>query len=273
VELLWGKQIKMEAMWEPELSGVFSKSDEGVTFFFHGSGSILALPSDRREASMIHTFPPNEEYKLPGKWIVVNDESSSFLFPSGNCAIEMNSCTVLDQIPEHVYLAYKKQLRPLYYYEEADFVYNEYTISHKGFCGYICKKNGIQQWYFRGQAYLYTEIYFWENRIIFGTSGNGGYLYILDLNTGKPVAAVKTGGTENFILRDNRCFVLSNEKTAQLLCLDLADGSVISKCNLPGKATSNSRLALIDEVFHAITFYYRKPYDPLDHAIWSAVKN
>ena len=164
---------------------------------------------------------------------------------------------------------FKVLQKPEKYYEEASFTFGEYCISRKGSFGYRCTLDRKILWDFQGQGYLYTDICVLKNRAFFGTAGQGGYFYILDLQTGEPLAKIKTGGTASIVTAGNCCYVLSSGKTARLMCVSLADGSILGETVLPGKSNAYSRLDLVDGKIHAITFLYKNRF--LQQAVWNCI--
>lgn len=256
MQVLWQKQVEIYDLWEPDCFGVFHKEENGITFFFKNRSSLLALSEENTKPQMLHTCCNGEKLPLPHDWAIVEVLDASVLLVAKDQGFELKNRQFSDQIPSQIQLAYLQRVRPEKYYEEAPQHLGEYTIFHKGNCGYICKKNDTELWQFLGKAYLYTDMMYWEDRVFFGTGGRSGYFYVLDIRNGSPLVSIKTGGTRCFIHADNLCYILKNEKTAHLCCIDLLNGQTVSQCDLPGLATINSRITMIDNRIHTITFDY-----------------
>lgn len=270
MHVVWSKAIRTSNPWEPEYFGIFCKQENDITFFFKDKANLLAISSKNRDARTIYSCPAGERLSLPREWAVAEDSGIFFLLISKDKGIDLENNVFSNQIPVQAQLTYSKLVHQEKYYVEAPYCFGEYTVAHKGNCGYICMKKGAKIWEFVGKAYLYTDIVRWNNRLIFGTAGNSGYFYVLDIENGKPQVCIKTGGTRNFVLIGNLCYVLSNSKNAQLLCIDLSVCRITTQCDLPGIATSNSRLTIEDNHIHAITFEFTK--SQLKGAIWSCLE-
>lgn len=270
MRVVWSKPIKTTNPWEPDFCGIFFKQVNNITFFFKDRTNLLAISESDQNAMTVYSCVNTDTLTLPRKWMVVEDAEASLILFGNNKGFDIQRKKYIHQIPASVQISYSNQVKPEKYYEEASFYFGEYVVSHKGNCGYVCKKSGRVIWEFSGKAYLYTEIVRWQNRLFFGTAGNSGYFYVLDIESGRPLVQIETGGTRSFVHIGNLCYVLANLKSAQLLCIDLTNGTIISQCNLLGKATSNSKLEIIDEYIHTITFEYL--HSRLNGAVWSCIE-
>lgn len=267
--LVWTKPIKTDRPWEPDFYGTFWQRNGKVLFYFKDKDRLCCLSQDANAEQSINFSSADTLLTLPRKWIVLEECNTAYLVFDTARAVDLNTNLLVNSLPNSVRSAYDLHVKPEKYFEEVEFVFDTYSISRKGNCGYVCRNNGVIAWEFRGRAYLYTDIVRWNNRILFGTAGNSGYFYVLDISSGKPLASIKTGGTRNFEIINNHCYILANEKNARLLRIDLSSGDIAQQCDLPGVATVNSKLLVIDNQLHAITFNYRK--DRLQNAIWNCV--
>ena len=115
-----------------------------------------------------------------------------------------------------------------------DFVFGEYTISHHGEWGYACKKNGQLLWKKSLKGYLYTEITLNKGNIVFGTAGQGGHFYSLNIDTGETVFDFNTRGTSLFFdINNNYYFCSTDKKNTQILRIDY-DGNVLETIDVEG---------------------------------------
>ena len=115
-----------------------------------------------------------------------------------------------------------------------DFVFGEYTISHYGEWGYTCKKNDQLLWKKSLKGYLYTDIVLNQNNIVFGTSGQGGHFYALNLDTGEIVFDFNTKGTSEFFDINNSYYFCSvNNKNTQILRIDY-NGNILENIEVEG---------------------------------------
>lgn len=270
MNVVWNMVVNLPDLWLPECFGLFCKKENQVSFFFKHRNELMAVLEEKPDPHVVHFFERNEKFPLPHTWAVVEEEKSRFLMFSEDVGFDLlinqYTCHVSDEIRKN----YNQKIRPANYYVEAPHPLGEFTVMHKGNCGYICKKEEEVLWQFTGRAYLYTDMMRWRDRLFFGTGGNGGYFYILDIHSGVPLASIKTGGTRCVVQVDNLCYVLANEKNAQLLCVDLSDGRVVMRCDLPGIARLESRIALIEGCIHVITFDVSR--STVKGFIWTCLK-
>ena len=118
-----------------------------------------------------------------------------------------------------------------YFYEESDFSFPPYTISHKGSFGYVCTRGGETVWSFRTQGYLYTDMRLYGDTVVFGTAGAGGHFVGLRLSDGSAVFDLNTKGTDRYLTVKDRFYTYGGGKNG-LLSVGL-DGTVES-FSLPG---------------------------------------
>ena len=270
MKILWNKQFRREYLWEPNCGGQFIKQENHVAFIFKDDDSLLAFPEKDTLPRLLYTKTSNEILPLPIEWTVVETPDDIFLMVSEDQGLNLKNNIFFHDVPEHIRMEFKKHFRPLAYYVTDPQSLGEYTILHKDNWGYICMKEDEKLWEFNGRAYLYTDMMRWKDRLFFGTAGQGGYFYVLDLNTGVPLASIKTGGTRRIVQVDNLCYILRREKRTQLVCVDLSDGRIVSQCDLPGKSSVDSAIAMIDNRIHAITFNYSRSI-PVGF-IWSCIE-
>lgn len=270
MQILWNKRIIPSNPWEPECEGSFFKVRDKVHFCFKDASAVAVLAEDMFIPQRI--YPESEEgtIPLPGRWILLEDADTKLLFLRENLVLNLYDMNFTSTPEQAALEQYRAACRPEKYYVEASFIHGEYCIAHKGQWGYECVKNGDSIWEFKGQGYLYTDICCWNNRVYFCTAGRGGYFYILDMETGDAVFSIKTGGTASMIRKGPDCYILSNEKNAVLLCVDLRNGHIKESLHLPGKANVYSKLVEIDGNIHATTFEYKR--SEMQSAVWTCIK-
>lgn len=137
------------------------------------------------------------------------------------------------------------------FYEESDFSFPPYTISHKGSFGYVCTRGGEAVWSFRTQGYLYTDMKLYGDTVVFGTAGAGGHFVALRLTDGTPVFDINTGGTDRYVAVGDRFYTYAGGKKG-LLSVGL-DGSVES-LPLPGHTVSSCPLWTDGETLLCMSF-------------------
>lgn len=272
MRLLQSKYIPSSDPWEPNFCGKFVSIKKVPCFLYKDRQTVcmLLLTSDMPTVLSLETG--KNLLPLPSKWVVLEHDGQPFLMPTPNYAIDLQQEKQLLSVPGFLQADYLVHAKPEMYFETHSFVFGEYCISHKGSCGYICRKADKDIWTFAGKAYLYTDIGRWKNRIFFGTAGFGGYFYILDIDTGAPVVSIKTGGTASIVQNNNLCFIASNGKkcnSSNLLCVDMNEGKIIQELDLYGSVNEDSKLQMIDQQLHMVTFEYRGKR--LQNAIWNVV--
>ena len=239
MRLIESVTIQHENPWEPELDGLFLDRNGGVKFCFMEGWSVVAQSEDGSK-EVWYTAPEGERLELPYHWTGAAKGVSPMLrtwWPSDT---------------------------EIYYFED-------YTISHTSQWSYICKKAKETVWKFKGYAWRYTTIERFGDNIYFGTAGQGGYFYLLNLHTGEALLKLKTGGTVNiYARRENRLYLLQQEKKAYLVCIDLNDGTILERLELPGKAHQDSAIRRIGDTIHCVTFTYKG--GSVKEALWNRVE-
>lgn len=264
-----GINITGSNLWEPALLGRFLLSGGDVKFYYKNDGKLCYF-SDREDDPCGPFFLcDSRDVPLPGHWVTVKKENNTWLLFNESLALDANSNRLVCPVPDSVldeYLALKKPEKHLV---DSSFCFDDYCISHKGQTGFLCQKDGKTVWTFQARAYLYTEIMRYKDHLYFGTAGNGGYFYLIELSTGVPLAQIKTGGTTCIEVLGNKCYILQRDQITNLICVDMDTGEITDSVPLPGKASADSRLQIIDGKVHAITFVYKNR--SLHHAVWNII--
>lgn len=265
----WETPISYGGMWEPELDGVFIPQEQGVVFYFKKRDRICCCQDSRQERAAIHTAALVPNLPLPDKWSLVNFCGDDCLVLDMQRMLSLSSNCLLE-LPRnlHEQVAYRNEKM----YESESFELGEFTVSQQGNCGYVCHKSGAEVWKFTGKGYLYTDIFRWNDRIFWGTAGRSGYFYVVAAQSGTPVVTMKTGGTRCFIQKGNVVYLLRNSEDnthAELCCIELSSGKLGEAVSLRGKASVHSKIQLLGEVLHTVTFVSSK--GSLSEAVWSCV--
>lgn len=226
--------------WEPDLDGLFLERDGTVKFCFKEKQSVVVQSLDGKMETW-YTAPEGEMLELPYRWT-----------------------GVAKGVPPMERLGFASDAEVFYFGDK--------TISHTSQWSIVCRRGAETLWSFKGYAWRYTNIEQYGDNVYFGTAGQGGYFYILNLNTGEPLLKLKTGGTVNmYARRENKLYLLQQEKKAYLVCIDLNDGTILERLELPGKAQQHSAVKLIDNTVHCVTFTYQKT-GPVKEALWNRVE-
>jgi hypothetical protein len=241
MDMKWIESIVIghENPWEPELDGLFVRRNGPVMFCYKENESVVAQSLDG-EREIWYTAPERERLELPYHWTGAAKGVAPML------------------------RTWQPSDAEIYYFED-------YTIAHTSQWSYVCKKAGEEVWKFQGYAWRYTTMEQYGDNIYFGTAGQGGYFYLLNLHTGAPLLKLKTGGTVYiYARRENRLYLLQQDKKAYLVCIDLNDGTILERLELPGKANQHSAIRLIGDIVHCVTFTYRG--GPVKEALWNRVE-
>lgn len=242
MKLIDSVKIPSERALAWDFDGLFLKRDGTVKFCFWDRNSVVAVTAEgEREV----WYTPEEGEMLPGpsRW----DNACPGYPPM------LNSRGTVDNTTE------------VYYFDDL-------AISHKSEWSYVCKRGEEPVWTFKGYAWRYTNIERYGDNIYFGTAGQGGYFYLLELRTGKPLLKLKTGGSVNiYARRDNLLYLLQQEKKAYLLCIDLNDGTILERLELPGTVNDACAVMLLGDTVHAVTLFYKNNRS-FSHACWNRVE-
>lgn len=253
---------------EANMFGIFTKQQSKIVFFFRKDRSLHYFDEALHSWEKYPVDIKGCTIPLPYDWYW--SESHSCLLFSDFEGINIANKCFLSPLPTSLRSEYINNTRSAKHLVEDDFQFEDYCISHKGMMGYSCTRNGRHLWDFRGRAYLFTEIERYKNVVYFGTGGAGGYFYALNLDTGMPIVALKTGGTSCIERIGHLCYFLQCDKETSLVCVNLLSGDIEDRIQLSGTAMIYSRLKLIDDKLHAITFQYQKKQ--LQAAFWHTVQ-
>ena len=241
MKLMESVRIQHEDTWHAYLEGLFLERDGTVKFCYMERDRVVAQCLDGTH-EVWYTPQEGEELPLPADWANACPGYPPMLNSRGQ----------------------KDNTDEIYYFDD-------YTISHKSDWSYVCKRGGEEVWSFKGYAWRYTTIERYGDNIYFGTAGQGGYFYLLNLHTGGPLLKLKTGGTIYHTRRENKLYLLQQEKRAYLVCIDLNDGAVLERLELPGKATEGCVIRRIGSTVHAVTLFYTKEGFH-SHGCWNRIE-
>lgn len=273
MNFLKSRYIPSSNPWEPNFSGVFWNNGASNCFVYKDIGGISILPYYDQVPSIIGIELEDACLPLPHYWLFAEICNRPYLMVEKNIVVDLLKEEKISCLSETIQSRFAQYVRHEVYYETYDFILGEYCVLHKGQCGYRCTKDGKTIWDFNGKAYLYTDIYRRNNNIFFGTAGYGGYFYVLNIENGKPLACIKTGGTAYIAQRDHLCFITSKahkKNASKLLCVDLNDGKIVEELELYGGVTKDSKLQLIGPQLHVVTFEYQN--ERCVRAIWNVIE-
>lgn len=225
-----------------DFDGLFLQRDDTVKFCYREENSVVVL-SREGEREIWYTEPAGELLPAPSGWI--------------------NACPGYPPLLDRR-LGIDKTTEIYYFGDD--------TVAHSDAWDYVCKRGGEEVWSFQSHAWRDTDIEKYGNNIYFGTAGQGGYFYLLNLHTGEPLLELKTGGTAHiYARRDNLLYLIRQEKEAQLVCVDLNDGRILDCLTLPGVVNEGCAIKLIGDTVHAVTLFYEHGLN-FSHACWHQIE-
>lgn len=261
--LEWSREIPPTGMSPASYEGFFWQYKGQACLFYDVSGHLAMLTRNVEQPRLFCPLPPSRRaYIMPGAvslpmdWRLLEQHEPSLLVLSTTSAFDLSAMKPVSPIPDEAAQEYRLLLRSP---DQKDVLLDDpdYRIIRKGQWGYACESAGKVIWEFRGQGWLYTDFVRIRDRVCFGTAGQGGYFYMLELATGKALARIKTGGTMAFILRDGYAYFTSNGSQASLLCMNLQTGEVVQRIALPGQ-TGERSLQLVGDQLHTVTSRYTR---------------
>lgn len=240
--------------WEPYAHGVFwDQPDETIFLYWDALRSVNAFSPLVAESKKLCFIPREYKVTLPREWRVIND----YLFLSEYTGIDLRRMQFYTSHTDEQCRAYRCAQLPEKHLEEGVYHFGEYTIRHKGEWGYICNVADQPVWEFSGRGYLYTKISRHQDSLFFSTAGHGGYFYLLDIHTGKPILNINTGGTAAIVEKSGLCYFLGKKPQPQLYCVDLDKGCIRETLSLPGSPERHSVLHIWKDKLYATTFEYK----------------
>ena len=144
MNVLWNKPVEMKDLWMPDCFGLFVKQEEQVTFFFKNRRELLSISEEDDKPRLLHSFCGNIKFRLPHKWAVVDAPNAAYLLVSDDCGFSLKNNEFSYDIPDEIRLEHSQHVRPEKYLVEDPQQLGEFTILHKGNCGYICKKETLK---------------------------------------------------------------------------------------------------------------------------------
>ena len=259
-------KYKVKNLWEPNFRGIFSFYQEVVHFHFLCNDSVYALNCSD---GIIHKMDTGSAPKieLPLWWICSLFCGKPFLMCSKDVCVDLTNKELVDTIPTclekeflHQYRNY--QLFPEKKIDIQPYEFGDYAIFSKGPWSYLCKRNGKDIWSFKGRASLATDIYCWNDSLYWGTSGAGGYFYIVDLKSGEPKLSLQTGGTISFCQNGDLCYIGRRQRNKScVVCISLSNASIIDEFALEGLFTDNSKMYMKDNKLYVVTFSQKNQHD------------
>ncbi|WP_253685670.1 MULTISPECIES: hypothetical protein [unclassified Treponema] len=147
--------------------------------------------------------------------------------------------------------------------EPIDKIYNDSKTYHFGeyeiymFSKSIMACRNIKSkeivWKLKLGSYLYTEVKEEKSILYFGTAGNGGKFFAVNMHDGSLLYSYKTGGTENFIQYKN--YILLADIKNKPILLNKKNGMEFKKIDFGNfQITAYQQMIVIEDTLYAIAF-------------------
>ena len=244
------KMIPAAGFWAPEFEGFFFSTDCEPAYYFDML-RFCRLDWSSEKPVVLHV---SDKIELPSRWQLVTQHDGNFLVIGPGQAYDLQKKCMVPSAREDVFAAAAAQRPREKHFEDDDFLFGDYCISHKGSWGYVCHRSGQKVWEFQGKAYLYTEMNLLDDVLYFSTAGQGGYFYALRLSDGTQLLQVKTGDTAQIAQHGNCIYFLARDKRkTQLMRADLVNLTLEVVAELPGIPTTRSPVQVVDGELHCAT--------------------
>lgn len=127
------------------------------------------------------------------------------------------------------------------------YMFSQYTMA--------CRNGKSKEiiWKLKLGSYLYTEVKEEKGILYFGTAGNGGKFFAVNMNDGSLLYNYKTGGTENFI--QYKDYILLADIKNKPILLNKKDGTEFKKIDFGNfQITAYQQMVIIDDTLYTIAF-------------------
>ena len=125
-------------------------------------------------------------------------------------------------------LVAKKEIKTDYYFQNTHLTYN-----HRSTIECFDKNTNMLMWKIKIKGYLYTDIVFKEDCLIFGTAGNGGALYCVALESGTVLMEYSNGDASQFAWKENS--IISRDTKGNLVQIDPYSHQILNELKLKNK--------------------------------------
>ena len=225
----------MNVLWEIDLAPIDSEWDLYGKFFSHAASNYflykrnnnleLLCFSDEGIVLRQNTFS-NCAPDIPAFWQVSNADNHVIVC-GNNLAFYIDTLTLSTNPPVTILEGYRANPHHL---TDDSFCFGDRIISHRGAFGYRCTKVGSRNkiWDITLNGYLYRDVVFFAktNSVLFCTAGHRGSVYSVDIESGRMLFEVKTGGTKDIVIVEEALYCYRLGKAGRLLEVNLNTGVV-----------------------------------------------
>lgn len=122
----------------------------------------------------------------------------------------------------------------------------------KNFTELICinEDSGEEVFVDRTYPWLYTDLFFKNDKIVFGTSGNGGFINCVQDNSGSEEWQIPLGYGCMYFGNYENSIIFSDIPNSKILQIDIDKGNVIQTYNLQGAAVG--RVIVFGHAFYTV---------------------
>lgn len=241
---------------EPILSfdGILIRNNKLISFYFFADNKMVQLSfNECGQISDNIEYVSNKILSIPNLWMYANYKNHNFILLGNKMAFDIVNKEIIYDIDDELNSIYDVGKGNEYHFENDDFAFHDYVISHKGSSGFVCHYHDKFAWKISCQGYLYTEMKRYSDLIVFGTAGRGGHFYGVNLKTGNIVIDINTGGTSKFLFCDNYIYLYLCGKKGRLVKVN-ESGEIADEILLPGQVYHECPLALINDKIYTLSF-------------------
>ena len=242
------------ALWEPEWEGLFFSI--GPQLFFAARERRELLLFTLENAALQSRQISISGLDLPSDWMLSEDKSH--LLCGENAALHLHSLAPCS-CPDKQYLKEYQQRKRSWglHLVNDSFLFDDYTVSHEGQCGFVCTRGGETLWKLRCQGYLYADMQMAGDCVLILTAGAGGHFYAVRLTTGEVLCDINTGGTKQFVLDVDCVYLLSRKGGNRARVVSTKDWKTLWEESLQHTVSTSSRFTVRDGALYAVVFRYK----------------
>lgn len=197
----------------------------------NGSVSLSCFFLERSKIAGERILPVLDRLALPWRWNTKRQRDSWLLCCDKVNQFEITVSGDVKQVslPEEV-------LSPLdlRHLSIDPFLFDRFLIEHKGAYGFVCRDAVTKEklWTLTAQGYLYTDMVRIGDRVLFGTAEHGGFVYCIDLPTGKIAYQINTRGTAKIQFGEGFFVCYELGKVGKLLLVETETGQILDSAPL-----------------------------------------
>lgn len=240
---------------EPDCAGLFFKKNLKLMFFYKFQQKLRGLLVSNFGIMEMPIESNDLEVSIPNQWTITGEKTNHLMCSERFC-FSLDSMSQCNAPSKEDVQAFKNREQCMKNSIFKDYTFGDYTVRHPSEFIYECLLNNKRIWKLRAQGYLYTEINNYKGQLFFGTAGQGGRFYDINLGSGKTVLSINTGGTDQIVGEGNERFFLILGRVGKLVQVALDSGEILKTVELLGSTNINSRIYISNGSIFVTTFIY-----------------